>query len=444
MKEDLKKRFSELRELSISIYNYCISGVWSDMRRTTLVNIIKTINLAISSFLDKKFQQKAAALTYSTLLAIIPALALLFAIGRGFGFQNLLQSELFKYFPAQKEVLIKSFSFVDSYLEQSSQGVFLGIGIIFLLWTLISLIMNVEDVFNKIWGVRQGRSFYRKLTDYTAMFLILPILMICEGGISIFMAAMSNSATLFSPIMKLVLDILPLILTWLFFTASFILVPNTKVKFKYTIIPGIICGSAFQLLQWLFVSGQVYVSKYNAIYGSFAFLPLLLIWVQLTWIITLGGVGLSYSSQNFFSFNFKQHIKDISTRYFNETAIIIMALIIDNFKNEKEPYSERDLSMEYELPIKLVNKVIMALYDAKLIVVLKENAEGYNTYIPALDINKIDMNLFFSRMNNCGESDFLKEFDSKFVATIKFIKEKHNQTHDKEFGNVLLKDIPVC
>ena len=150
-------------------YRYMVDGVWSDTRRSFKVNVVKTLNLSVRSFFNSDLQMRAGYLTYQTLLAIVPALALVFAIGRGFGFQNILQSQLFNSFPAQKEALSKAFTFVDSYLAQSSEGIFVGIGIVFLLWTLISLIGNVEDCFNTIWGIKQGRSIWRKLTDYSAI-----------------------------------------------------------------------------------------------------------------------------------------------------------------------------------------------------------------------------------------------------------------------------------
>lgn len=442
MKKKYHNRLLDFKNTFTRIYSYCISGVWSDTRHRYSTDVIKTINLTVNSFLDKNFQQKAAALTYNTILAFIPALALLFAIGRGFGFQNLLQSELFKYFPAQKTALTKAFAFVDSYLAQSSQGIFLGIGIVFLFWTLISLFMNMEAAFNEVWGVRNGRNVYRKVSDYTAMLLILPVLMICEGGVSIFMSALSNASTLFSPVMKVVMDIIPVVLTWLFFTAAFILIPNTKVKFKYAIIPGILCGITFQLLQWLFVSGQIYVSKYNAIYGSFAFLPLLLIWLQLSWLITLAGAGLTYSAQSFFNFNFQQQIKNISTRYLDEISIIVMALIIKNYEAEKPPYSERQLSAKCDLPIRLVNKIIANLYDSGLIVALQDNNEGYSTYIPAIDMNRISLDYFFNKTRTKGESNFLNDFDRTFKNSFIFIQEKRLDRNEN-YRNILLKDLPL-
>ncbi len=262
---------TKMKGTLLSWYTYLTDGVWSDTRRTFGVNLVKTLNLSVRSFLNGELQMRAGALTYQTLLAIVPALALVFAIGRGFGFQNLLETQLFHHFPAQRQALSQAFGFVDSYLAQSSEGVFVGVGILFLLWTLISLVGNVENSFNLIWGIKEGRSLWRKLTDYTAIFLILPILMICAGGIMVFMSTTLQTILPFgflSPIIKVLLDFTSLVLVWLFFTGSYMLIPNTKVKFKNAFIAGMMAGTAYVILQWLFVTGQVYVTRYNAIYGS--------------------------------------------------------------------------------------------------------------------------------------------------------------------------------
>ena len=420
----------------MSLYEYLTEGVWSDTRNSFWIDIVKTLNLAVSSFLNKNLQQKASALTYSTILAVVPVIAMFFAIGRGFGFQNLLEAEFFKFFPAQKEALSQTFVFVDSYLEQTSEGLFLGIGIVLLLWTVINLMLNVESSFNQVWQIRKGRSLYRKITDYTAIFVIMPILMLLESGFSIFLATFKDFDDIFSPFVVKFADYIPIVISWFVFTAAFMLIPNTKVKFKNAILAGLLSGTAFQILQWLFISGQIYVSKYNAIYGSFAFLPLLIIWIHLTWIITLSGVVLTYSSQNIFSFNFKNHINDISYKYYNEVAIIVMALIIREFKNGNPAISALKISRTYELPIGLVTKIIDNLIDIGLVSATYDE-DGDKVYQPSIDINLITLKLFQEKLLNEGEQNFLKDFDLKFNKQFALISKNISGVS----SDMLLKDL---
>lgn len=279
---------------------YCSDGVWDDTRTSWGVKLMKICNISIRSFLDGNLQVRACALTYNTVLAMVPALAMVFAVARGFGFQKIVQSELFRHLPSQRQALETLVGYVDNYLEHSSQGVFIVIGLASLIWTLVSLMCNVEDSFNEVWQVKEGRNWLNKFLVYTSVFVLLPFLMLCSAGISVFMsdAVQHVLPGRLSPVSQFLLNGSPLFISWLVFTLAFWLIPHAKVKLRNAFWAGVITGTLFHLIQWLFLTGQIYVSKYNAIYGSFAFLPLLLVWLQLSWLITLTGVVLTYASQN--------------------------------------------------------------------------------------------------------------------------------------------------
>lgn len=410
--------FTRIADKAMRIYRYVSGGVWSDTRRHWTIDLIKTLNLSVRSFLNSDLQNRAAALTYQTLLAIVPALALLFAIGRGFGFQNLLQTQLFSSFPAQTDALKTAFSFVDSYLAQSSEGIFVGIGIVFLLWTLISLISSVEDSFNRIWGIEHGRNFWRKITDYTAICLILPVLMICSSGITLFMSTAIQKVLPFdfvSPLVSMLLDFSSLVLVWLFFAGSYMLIPNTKVKFKNAFIAGIIAGTSFVILQWLFLSGQIYVTRYNAIYGSFSFLPLLLIWLQLVWLITLSGAVYCYSSQNIFQFSFSNEIEKISEDYRWRILLAVTTVIIQRFVKGLEPLTNRQIAVEYELPISLVTaSTNHLLSEGILLRVATKPGSDIFALTPAVNPAEFTLGQLLRRMVGHGSDNFIPNFSKNF------------------------------
>lgn len=427
-------------------YDYYTGGVWSDTRTSWRVDIIKTLNLSVRSFLNADLQSQAAAMTYRTLLAIVPALALIFAIGRGFGFQNILQTQLFNYFPSQKIALEKAFSFVESYLSQSSEGIFVGVGIVFLLYTLISLLGSVEDSFNRIWGIKHGRSYWRKVTDYTAIFLILPVLMICASGITVFMSSTLQTALPYefiSPLLSWLLDFMSLVLVWFFFAGLYIMVPNTRVKFKNAMIAGILAGTAFTILQWLFVSGQLYVTRYNAIYGSFAFLPLLLIWLQLVWLISLSGAVLCYSSQNIFQFSFSNEIARISIDYRRKILMAVLTVIVNRFESGRRPLDEPDIARDYGLPLSLVTEAVNQLVEAGLAnrVVLDEKKELLGV-APGMPTREISIGLVLEKLRYNGSADFIPEFDHRFASVIAAIDNVESNAIESA-RSTLVKDLPL-
>jgi len=405
-----------------NLYRYSVSGVWSDTRGGWKINIIRTINLSVRSFLDTDLQARASALTYQTMLAIVPALALLLAIGRGFGLQDILVKELYKAFPSQVGVLSTAFQFVDSYLSEASEGLFVGVGLIFLLYTLISLLSNVENSFNLIWGVKRGRGLGRKLTDYTAILLILPVLMICSSGLSLFMSTAIQKLLPFeflTPAISRMLDFASLIMTWLFFAGAYMLIPNTKVRFANALMAGVLAGSGFMLLQWLFVTGQMYVAKYNAIYGSFSFIPLLLIWAQLSWVITLAGAVLCYSSQNIFHFSFDDQIARISIDYRRKITIAVLTIIAKRFARRQPPLSCHDLAVSYGLPSKLAAEVTARLVDCRLLsVVIIDEASDERGFQPSMSTDSLTLGLALKRLADKGISGFIPGFKARYSRII--------------------------
>lgn len=445
-KEEQKKEsfFSRFFKKIGKTYDYWSKGVWQDTRNTFKVRVIKVINLSIQSFFDRDLQTKSMSLTYSTVLAIVPAFALLFAIGRGFGFQSLLEDQLFMNFPAQKNFITFALKFVDSYLSEASQGVFVGIGIIFLLYTLISLLSDIETSFNQIWDVKHDRSIYQKVTDYIAICLMVPVLMICSSGVSIFMSSSLQSNAHFAfltPLVNVGLEASPFILAWIAFSISFFLIPNTKVEFKYAATAGAICAVMFQILQMLFLSGQIYVSKYNAIYGSFSFLPLLLIWLQFSWLILLFGCVLTYSMQNVFAFNFLDNKGTVSENYNRKVTIILIVAIVKRFINGRTPHTRSELSFLYDVPIRMVSRLCDKLHTAGFVnyVVLSEEKIGVS---PAFEPDKLTVGQLFEKLDKTGSQNFIPRFDNIYGTLLKEIDEWLDKSY-ASMDDILIRDIQL-
>lgn len=442
----IKTRVQRIVARSRRLWHYFTEGVWSDTRNTWRINTVKTLSLSMKSFLNSDLQGQACAMAFRTMLAIVPSLALLFAIGRGFGFQNMLEDELFTLFPGQREGITESIGFVDRYLSQTSEGLFVGIGLIFLLWTLISLVSNVERTFNFIWGVKTGRSLWRKISDYTAMLLILPVLMICASGLTIFVSNTLQETFHFAfmtPLISGMLTFASWVFTWIFFGAVYALIPNVKVRIKNAFIAGFFAGTGFIILEWVFVNGQIYVTRYNAIYGSFAFVPLMLIWLQLTWVITLAGAVLCYSSQNIFQFSFQSEIASISVSYREKVSLAILAIIARSFVEGREPPTRSSIVRIYGIPARLVADTTDRLIEAGLVsrVVVDQRDEIYG-YAPAIEPSTITVDMARDRLVNLGFDNFIPNFDTTF----KGINDIMNRIEDEiksEAGTTLLSDIEI-
>ena len=425
-------------------WNFAYKGVWQTQRNTLWVRFVKTLNLTVTSFFDRDLLTRAASLTFDTLLALVPALALLFAIGRGFGLQDLLRDQLFSYFPAQKEAIDTAVTFVDSYLNESTQGVFVGVGIIVLLYTLISLLSSIEESFNYIWGIKKDRSFYQKFTDYIAICLLIPILMICSAGISIFISTVFQTQVhipFLTPLVNWLLDLFPLVLLWLAFSLSFLLIPNTKVTFKYAAISGAVSAVGFQILELLFLNGQIYVTKYNAIYGSFAFLPLLLVWLQFSWVILLSGGTLCYSLQNVFAYNYMANSSQVSNDYLKKVALVIISVVVGRMEKGESPLTCNDISKTYQLPLRLVTNIVDQLHSLNIInyVVLDDDRTGVS---PAIDVSTLSAGRFLRSLDKFGDSNFIPNFNTNFSEVSSMLDQWVKDEWDSA-DSVMVKDIVI-
>ena len=263
--------------------------------------IYRILFLTIRFFTTKRVMTQASALTYSTLLAMVPVLAVIFAIARGFGYNKYIEIWFRDALSSQPQVADTLAGFVNSYLIHTQSGIFLGVGLLFMLYTVLMLVNNIEETFNEIWQVSNARPIMRSLTNYMAMFFVVPIIIVVSMGLSIFMATIAHKMSgimLLGSAMRLLLDFSPYLLLSLLFIWLYVYMPNTDVKLKSAIVPGILSGIAMQLLQLFYIHSQIWVTGYNAIYGSFAALPLFMLWLQISWTICLFGAQLTFTNQN--------------------------------------------------------------------------------------------------------------------------------------------------
>ena len=266
-----------------------------------LHRIYKTLVLTVKFFTAKRVMAKASALTYSTLLAIVPILAVVFAIARGFGYNKYIEvwfRDLLASQPQAAEVII---GWVNSYLVHTQSGLFLGVGLIFMLYTVLMLVSNIEETFNEIWLVNSSRSIYRSFTNYLAAFFLFPIFIVVTTGFSVVLTTLASSmpdVLMLGTVVRRLLSLLPYVLLSALFFGLYVSMPNTHVDWHCAIVPGIVAGVGIQWLQLFYVHSQIWVTGYNAIYGSFAALPLFMLWVQISWTICLFGAEMTYANQN--------------------------------------------------------------------------------------------------------------------------------------------------
>ena len=432
------------------IIKFITVGIWHVKRQDVspwlyfLYGVVKKLLLAIERATTKRMIDAASALTYSTLLAIVPIMAVVFAIARGFGYNKYIEEWFRDALASQPQAAEVIVGFVNSYLVHTKSGIFLGVGLIFMLWTVIMLINNIEQTFNYIWQVKKPRSLFRTITDYMAMFLLVPIIIVITSGISIFVATVSDSIegyALLAPVMRFIIALMPYIFMSAVFIALYLFMPNTKVKLGCAIVPGILAGVAMQGLQLVYIHSQIWVSSYNAIYGSFAALPLFMLWVQISWTICLFGAELCYTSQNLEDFAFRAKTEDICHRYRLMLSVMLASLICKRFDEGGRPYTALELKLKTGIPVRIVNDLLYELTRVHIIIEVTSDEKGEESmYQPAESTERLSVGMLIDRIESQGKWSI--ELDMHMLATDnwKHVIRSRSEYLDSQ-REILLKDM---
>ena len=404
---------------------------------------LKTIVLAIKGFNQNDINMRANSLTFSMMFAIVPIMALIIAIARGFGFENIIEDWLNESFLSSYNIVPTIMGFVNRYLETAQGGAFLGIGLVILLWAVYSFFRNVESSMNKIWEVEKNRSIIRQFTNYLTILIMVPILIVLSSGVSIFFNTHAGEMAIsahFSKINEILLKSIPWLSTCLILTLLYWIVPNTKVKPLSAITPGLLIGSIVYLLQSLSVYLIMFLSRTSIVYGTFAAIPLLLTWLQWTCLLILTGAELSYSIQNKEKLDFAAETVRMSRRYKDYLTLYICQQIIQRFEKGLTPLTANEIAQADNLPVRNVNNLLSRLTEVKILSkVMPENELEEVRYQPAMDINKITVGLVISYIEQQGEAEFFTNLPEPMNAFWTRWQALRKQATD--YQNWLVKDL---
>lgn len=361
--------------------------------------IIRTIALVVRGFASKNLNDTAKALTYSLIFAVVPILAMIVAIAKGFGVVDVIETQLNASFLGETGMVPTIMEMVERYLETTQGGVFIGIGILILLWAVYTFFQSVETAFNRIWNVKKSRSILRQATTYIAIVVLIPVLIVCSAGITIFIHSMVGE-----------LDgvrFMQFVIVWFMFTMMYLAVPNTRVKIMSALIPGILMGTLFQLLQMLSVYLIALLGRTSIVYGAFATIPILMTWLQYTSLLILIGAEMSYALQNDEEFEYEHDLNRMSRRYKDFVMLYLLTLIVRRFEAAEPAYTSHDLAESNHLPIRLVNALLSRMVETGILTEVLNEETDERTYQPALDTHQMSVGMVMSRIEAQGSEEFL-------------------------------------
>jgi membrane protein len=420
--------------------------VWShdltskSRRRIFLIRQLRIYILAFKGFFEDRATVKAASLTYFTMLSIVPIFAIAFAVARNFGFEGVLHRFINNNMQDQQEIMKWLTDMIDNLLLETKEGVIAGVGGVILFWSVIQVLNNIEAAFNDIWEIRKPRSLIRKFSDYLAIIILTPLAIGLAGSFLVRMQTKAEQLEYLKPLVVNLIKAVPYVSMWLFFTIVYIVMPNTKVKFRNALIAGIIAGTAAILFQSLYQGLQIGVMRWGTLYGTIAFIPLFLMWLQITWLIVLMGGELSFAYQNIENYEFEENALNLSHNNKRILTLLISYQIIINFEEGVEPWGTEALSHELGMPLRLVNELVFELVQAGILSELAANNPKDRSYQPAVDINKITVEYIYKQMEMVG-GDHLIVTESDELNKITKIHDHILHSIRESPSNILLKDI---
>ena len=434
-----------LNFLKIDIWN--IQSRHLSGKKSFFLRQLRLVLLAANGTREDRLQLRASALTFYTLLAIVPIMAMVFAIAKGFGFEVLLENRLVKEFPGQEVVMQQVLSFAHNLLERTKGGMMAGIGVIVLFWASVNVLSHIEQSLNDIWDIKKSRSIWRKFSDYLSIMVLSPALIILSGSVTVYVNTQVTTIVqrisflgFFSPLIFFGLKLVPFVIVWMLFALIYLLMPNTKVRLVSGLIAGFIAGGLFQVLQFTYLNFQFIIAKYNAIYGSFAALPLFLFWLQFSWLIVLFGAEISYAHQNINTFEFDQESRRISFGMKKLLGLMISHLIIQRFAEAGTPFTMTQMSSKLEIPIRLVHRIVADLTESGILSEVEMAEPDEPAYQPAVDTSLLSMGYIVDALERTG-SEKIPILQTKETAAIAASLVRFRETIDRSPDNLLLRDL---
>ncbi|MDR2891057.1 MAG: YihY family inner membrane protein [Alistipes sp.] len=428
------------------IRDFLAHGVWLK-QRTDLsgrwwwaVSQLRVVILTAKGFARHDTAMRSAALSFFTVMSLVPVLALVFVIFKGFGMEAAFSGYLYDLLPNQTAAVDQVVTFIGNLLERTRSGIMAVSAFFVLIWAVIQVFGNVEGAFNKIWEVKRSRSFARRFSTYMALVILVPILLLAANSVYV---GMRTSVEIFtgSVVAEILFGAASVVIVILMFSIVYFVLPNTDVKFRNALKAGVVAGIGFSLFQVVYVFIQGNLSSYNAIYGTFAAVPLFLIWMQTSWQILLFGGELSFAMQNVRDFESERQQTAVGYDDRCKIMVAVMAIVVRNYVDGRGPTTPEQIAAEMGLPVRMVRNVAGELEDNELLLMVRGDKNSKSDAMaPGRDPHTIRLFDVIDAVSSNG--DEVPELRATpLLERIDDIYEKARGGVLSSEGNVLLTDL---
>ena len=430
-------------------YERLLTQLWVDdlrnihgMRRWIIVPV-RLVVVLIRQLLKGELNLRAMSLVYTTLLSIVPLLAVSFSVLKGFGVHNQIEPLLLNFLaplgPKGEELSASIISFV----ENIRVGVLGSLGLVLLFYTVVSLIQKVESSFNYVWQVEHLRGIAQRFSNYLSVILIGPVLVFTALGVTA--TALNHSLVQqlmtvepFGYLIVSMTRLLPYLLVIAAFSFIYMFIPNTRVRLFPALIGGLVAGVLWQSSGWAFAAFIASSSKYAAIYSGFAIMILLLIWLYLNWLILLLGAQVSFYVQ-YPQYMTRQPVQlHLSNRLRERLALQIMFMVAERHLRAADPWTADELVHHLGLPMQPIHNVLHLMVKVGF---LSETANDPPGYLPRRDIETITLCELYEVVRSAGENRLLTLQTLPHQAEVERAMQAVQQAVKSQLGDTTLKDL---
>jgi len=410
---------------------------------------LRIFMLSLREFASDKCSLRASALTFYSLLSIVPIFAMAFGVAKGFGVEKILKEKLLENTQGQQEVVTRIIQFSENLLQNTQVGIIAGIGLVLLFWSVIQVLTNIENSFNDIWAIKKSRTMGQKFTDYLALMLIAPVFFVTASSITVFIVSQVRTVTsevrvleFLGPVFFFGLQLLPFAVSWGLLTYLYMFMPNGKIQFKSALLGGFVSGIVYQAGQWAYIYFQIGASNAGAVYGTFAALPLFLIWLQTSWLIVLYGAELAFAHQNEVTFEFELDCLNASEEFKKLLALRISQVCVSRFAAGLAPLSSEEIAEQQEMPLRLTRELLDRLVKANLLSVAQGEDERLRHYQPSRDIGDMTIQFVIREMEKAGTKD-IPVAETPELEHLRASLDAFDEALRNLPENTLLKDLSV-
>lgn len=409
------------------------------------VFVSRLIYAVLRNLIQGQLMLQATSLVYTSLLSLVPILAVSFSVLKAFGVRRQLEPVLKQFLaplgPQADEVTQRILHFV----ENLQVGVLGTLGLVVLLYTAVALIQKIEYAFNDTWHIQRARTPTQLFSEYLSVLLVGPVLIFTAVGLatSVFRSDAVDTLESVEPVGSLVslaTTILPSVLIIAAFAFLYAFIPNTRVRMRSALVGGMVAGILWRVTGWIFASVIATASRYTAVYSAFAGLILFLMWLYLSWLILLIGASITYYHQHPRHLHWLRQRPRLSLRMIEWVTLSILVLIAEHYYHRQPPWTVEKLADRLHVPQELLNQVLTMLTDCGL---LERIEDGTVSYLPAVPLEKTRVPEVLTTLRRYHEHIGLNPDRLRAPDSVKQFMAQIEATPTEQFDDLNIRDLAL-